>query len=111
MTIQELTGDVSGTIDLDTSRVGDRVSLDTVVCFLPPSAFELSPADGATTRQVLVLGRQEGLASGQVVQVAGLVRVLLDDEQAGAASPEQPPLHDHIVGACMIDTGIQGDDR
>lgn len=117
VSVQELTGDVSGAIDMGTARVGSRISLvGTVVRVLPPGAFELRPADGATARPVLVLGRQHGLQPGQSVQVAGFVRLLLEAEQAeqaGAAEPDQLALHDgkRIVEAYMVDTNIPQDDR
>ena len=70
-TAQELTSDVSGNVDLDTADVGGRISLTgDVVRVLTPGTFEISPADGATTRPVLVLGAQPDLTPGQAVQEA-----------------------------------------
>jgi hypothetical protein len=117
VSVQQLTGDVSGTVDLDTALVGDRISLaGTVVRVLSPRAFELSAADGASDRPVLVLGQHDDLDVGQQVQVAGSVRLLLDDETAaryGLGTTAQVPVHDgkRVVEAETVDDDVPGDGR
>jgi hypothetical protein len=113
--VEELTGDVSGVIDVDTARVGSRISLTgTVTKVLSPGAFEISAQDAASDRPLLVLNREDRLQPGQVVQVVGLVRVFVDDEQAaeyGLGATAQYPQHDRkrIVVADEVDTDVPDD--
>ncbi|HWH28157.1 MAG TPA: hypothetical protein VNU26_04205 [Mycobacteriales bacterium] len=113
---EELTGDVSGTVDLDTARVGDRLSMKGVVVrVLGPGAFELRPADGATDRPVLVLNRHDRVRQDDVVQVAGFVRVFDDRlaEAYGLGDDASLPAHDakRVVEARTVDTNVPEDGR
>lgn len=113
--VESLTGDVSGDVDLTTARVGDNVSLrGTVTQVLSPGAFEISAEDAATERPVLVLNREDELQVGQVVQVIGRVRVFNDDQQAaeyGLGPTSQYPTHarQRIIVADEVDTDIPDD--
>lgn len=115
--VEELTGDVSGAVDIDQARVGSRISLrGTVTRVLSPGAFEISAQDAASDRPLLVLNREDALEVGQVVQVVGLVRVFTDDETAaeyGLRSTADYPEHHlkRVVVASEVDTDIPGDGR
>ena len=116
VSVQELTGDLSGLVDLDTAQVGRRISLQgQVVQVLGPAAFELRPVDGDTVRPVLVLNRHGRLQVGDVVQVAGHVRVFDRTlaQQYDLGSDTSLPVHDaqRVVEAPMVDTNIPGDGR
>lgn len=112
---EELTGDVSGEVDIDTARVGDSLSLrGTVSQVLSPGAFEVTAADAASDRPLLVLNREDELTAGQVVQVVGRVRVFNDDEQAaryGLGPTSQYPQHhlQRVVVADEVDTDVPQD--
>ena len=116
VSVQELTGDLSGLVDLDTAQVGRRISLQgQVVQVLGPTAFELRPVDGDTVRPVLVLNRHGRLQVGDVVQVAGHVRVFDRTlaQQYDLGSDTSLPVHDaqRVVEAPMVDTNVPGDGR
>lgn len=116
VSVQELTGDLSGLVDLDTAQVGRRISLQgQVVQVLGPAAFELRPVDGDTVRPVLVLNRHGRLQVGDVVQVAGHVRVFDRTlaQQYDLGSDTSLPVHDaqRVVEAPMVDTNVPGDGR
>lgn len=114
--VESLTGDVSGDIDLSTARVGDNISLrGTVSAILSPGAFEIAAEDTGTDRPVLVLNREDDLTVGQTVQVIGRVRIFNDDGEAaeyGLGPTSQYPTHvrQRIVVADEVDTDIPGDD-
>ena len=114
--VEELTGDVSGDVDVDTARVGGRISLRaTVTRVLSPGAFEISAADAATDRPVLVLNREDDLSEGQDVQVVGVLDVL-DDEVArayGLGAASDLPEHDdrRVIVADEVDTDLPEDGR
>jgi hypothetical protein len=63
-----------------------------------------------------VLGQHDDLDVGQQVQVAGSVRLLLDDETAaryGLGTTAQVPVHDgkRVVEAETVDDDVPGDGR
>lgn len=113
---QELTGDVSGTFDIETAEVGAMQSLRvTVAEVLTPSAFTATPADTAG-RPLLVVGSDPGLSPGQVVQVAGILRLFSYDElseqfslgdRAAYAGRED----EKVLVATTVDTDIPSDDQ
>lgn len=112
---EELTGDVSGDVDLSTAPVGGRLSLrGTIVRVLSQDSFELRPADGATDDPVLVLNREDDLSDGQVVQVSGTVRLFSHDEHAETYELADPSAYrehdgDRFVLAEEVDTDVPGD--
>ncbi|HWG92652.1 MAG TPA: hypothetical protein VNU66_00300 [Mycobacteriales bacterium] len=111
---EELTGDVSGSVDLDTARVGGALSLKGQVVSVPgPTAFELRAVDGATERPVLVLNRHDRIDVDDVVQVAGTVRVLDDRlaEEYALTDGALLSVHDgkRVVVARTADTDVPGD--
>ena len=113
--VEELTGDVSGEVDIDTARVGGAITLrGTVTRVLSPGAFEVSAEDAASDGPLLVLNREDQLSAGQVVQVIGRVKVFNDDEQAsqhGLGPTSQYPEHhlQRIVVADEVDTDVPDD--
>lgn len=114
---EELSGDVSGNVDLSTAPVAGRISLrGTIVRVLSKDSFELRPADGATDDPVLVLNREDELTDGQVVQVIGTVRLFSHDEHTGEYELADPSAYgrhdgDRFVLAEEVDTDVPGDDQ
>ena len=107
--------DASGTVDLDETEVGSSVSLEaTVTTVLSPGAFEIRAEDTATADPVLVLNEEDVLEAGQIVQIAGIVR-LFDAEtmaeayglasSAGLAEREG----ELVIVASEVDTDVRGD--
>ena len=113
---EELTGDVSGTFDVDAAEVGANQSLRvTVAEVLTPAAFTATPADTAG-RPLLVVGSDGELSPGQVVQVSGEIGLFEHDElserfslgdRAAFAGRE----NDKVLVATTVDTDVPGTDR
>ena len=112
---EELTGDVSGTFDIQTATVGSRVSLRAVITtVLSDGAFEVRALDAASDQPLLVLNREDALEVGQEVQVVGIVRLFNDEQLAtdyGLPAPAEVPKHDgeKIIVATEVDTDVPGD--
>jgi len=113
---QELTGDASGTFDIDTAEVGAMQSLRlTVAQVLTPAAFTATPGDTAG-RPLLVVGPAGELSPGQVVQVAGTLRLFSYDELSGQLSLGDRAAfagreNDKVLVATTVDTDVPGDEQ
>ena len=113
---RELTGDLSGDFNVEDARVGARQSLRvTVADVLTPSAFTTTAAD-ADGEQLLVVGPDRGLVPGQVVQVAGILRVfafedLAEQYQLGDRAVFAGRDGDLVLVATTVDTDLPADDQ
>ena len=113
---EELTGDVSGTFDVDTAEVGANQSLRvTVAEVVTPSAFTATPADTAG-RPLLVVGPADSLEPGQVVQVSGEIGLFEYDELSerfslGDRAAYAGRENEKVLLATTIDSDIPADDQ
>ena len=111
--LEELSGDVSGAVDLDETEAGESVSLKaTVTRVLSAGAFEIRAEDTATEEPVLVLNREDRLEAGQVVQVIGVVSVFDGDSLGEYAVPQAEQARREgtkVIVASEVDTDVPGD--
>lgn len=108
-TLQELTGDRSGAVDIDSARVGSSISLQAPVARkVGGQSFEIAAEEGGSGRPVLVLQEENTVEVGQVVQVIGRVDVLTGSlaREYGVGTE---PTGQLVVVASEIDTDVLGD--
>jgi hypothetical protein len=114
--LAEVTGDTSGSFDLGTVRVGERVSLRvTVGDVLSPESFVVPPRDTAG-EPLLVLSNLRPVSAGDEVQVVGIVRVFRYDDLADDYELADPTAYaafelQEFLVADVVDPDLPADER
>lgn len=112
---QELTGGRAGDFDLAEARIGAQQSLRVMVNeVFSRAAFTTSPQDTGG-EPLLVVGQENDLAPGQVVQVVGILRVFDYDDFAMRYALGGPEAYagrdgDTVLEARLVDE-LPMDDR
>jgi predicted component of type VI protein secretion system len=112
---QELTGNRAGDFDLDEAVVGAQQSLRVMVNeVFSRAAFTTSPQDTGG-EPLLVVGQENDLEPGQVVQVVGTLRVFDYDDFAMRYALGGPDAYagrdgDTVLEARLVDENLPLDD-
>lgn len=113
---RELTGDLSGTFDIDQAPVGAQTSLRaTVDQVLSPGSFVITAADTAGP-PLLVLSAEDTVSPGQVLQLIGVLRVFSYDDFADGYPLAEAAAYtafdaQKVLVASEVDTDLPADDQ